>query len=108
MLVVSATSSFARTVKKLTTRDKQVVDAAVAVIAGKPHAGEEKNGDLAGIFVHKFKLNKQEVLLAYFLRPTKAAPEEVVLLSLGSHENFYENFRRKICFYEIVRSIFEP
>lgn len=94
MLVISATSSFARTVKKLNTRDKQIVDAAVAVIAGKPQAGDEKKGDLASVFVHKFKLNKQEILIAYLLKPTKSAPEKVVLLSLGSHENFYENLKR--------------
>ena len=94
MLAVSATPSFARVVKKLTPRDKQAVDAAVTAIAGNHQTGDEKKGDLAGVFVRKFKLNKQEVLLAYLLKPSKAAPEEVVLLSLGSHENFYENLKR--------------
>jgi hypothetical protein len=35
---------------------------------------------LAGVFVHKFKLNNQDTLLAYELNPNKQSPEEVVLL----------------------------
>ena len=93
-LKILETPSFGRVVKKLHARDKKVVDKAVGAIAANPTIGEEKKGDLAGIFVYKFKLNKQEVLLAYLLKPSKAAPEEVVLLSLGSHENFYENLKR--------------
>lgn len=63
-------------------------------VANDPTIGEEKKGDLAGIFVHKFKMNKQEILLAYQLHPTKFQPISVLLLSLGSHENFYAELKR--------------
>lgn len=88
------TPSFNRVVKKLHARDKKDLDAAIRAIATNPAIGEEKKGDLLGIFVYKFKLNKQEMLLAYRLQPNKFKPEELVLLSLGSHENFYSNIKR--------------
>ncbi len=91
---VVATPSFARVAKKLHAKDKGVLDEAVKAVAQAPLLGEEKRGDLAGVFVHKFKLNNQETLLAYELRPSKLAPAEIVLLALGPHENFYTQLKR--------------
>lgn len=88
------TPSFNRVVKKLHTKEKLLVDEAIKSIAKDPSIGEEKKGDLAGIFVYKFKINKQEVLLAYRLQPNKFKPQELVLLSFGSHENFYSDIKR--------------
>ncbi len=85
--------TFLRAAKKLHVADKAQLDEAVREIASNPTAGEEKRGDLAGVFVFKFKINRQEMLLAYELLPNKLAPEEVVLLALGSHENFYRNLK---------------
>ncbi|TAK92613.1 MAG: hypothetical protein EPO06_00180 [Burkholderiaceae bacterium] len=62
-------------------------------IMTKPKIGEAKKGDLAGVFVHKFKVNKQDVLLSYALIGPDAAPDELVLLALGSHEGFYRDMR---------------
>ncbi len=95
VLDVLVTPNFIKTVKKLRAKDKAIVDKAVKAIANDPTIGEEKKGDLAGIFVHKFKINKQEILLAYQLHPTKFQPISVVLLSLGSHENFYAELKRQ-------------
>ena len=67
---------------------------AVKAIALDPLMGEEKRGDLQGVFVYKFKLNNQETLLAYELNPNKATPEAVVLLGIGPHENFYTLLKR--------------
>lgn len=75
-------------------KDKIVVDKAVKAIACDPSIGEEKKGDLVGIFVYKFKINKQEVLLAYQLHPDKFSPVSVLLFSIGSHENFYTELKR--------------
>lgn len=94
VLEILVTPTFMKTAKKLHAKDKGVVDRAVKDIAANPVIGEEKKGDLAGVFVHKFKLNKQEVLLAYRLQPDKFAPDAIVLLSLGSHENFYTDLKR--------------
>ena len=94
MLTVLATPTFARATKKIHGKDKLAIDKAVAAIASDPTIGEEKKGDLAGTFVYKFKVNKQEVLLAYQLQPDKLAPDAVLLLSFGSHENFYTALKR--------------
>ena len=95
MLEILVTPTFMKTAKKLPAKDKGVVDRAVKDIAANPAIGEEKKkGDLAGVFLHKFKLNKQEVLLAYRLQPNKFEPDAIVLLSLGSHENFYTDLKR--------------
>lgn len=93
MLKIHATPTFLRAAKKLHAADKALLDEAVREIASQPAVGEEKRGDLAGVFVFKFKINRQEVLLVYELLPNKQAPEEVVLLALGSHENFYRNLK---------------
>lgn len=93
-LTVLTTVSFDRLVKKLHSKDKKVLDEAVMEVAKNPFIGEEKRGDLVGVFVHKFKLNKQETLLAYQLHPDKKKPNEIVLLSVGPHENFYTQLKR--------------
>ena len=93
-LTISASPSFSRVAKKLHERDKKILDKAVMTIALNPMAGEEKRGDLGGVFVYKFKLNNQETLLAYELSPNKATPEEVFLLAVGPHENFYSQLKR--------------
>ena len=76
-------------------KDKAVLDQAVKAVAANPVAGEEKRGDLAGVFVYKLKLNNQETLLAYELSPSKTRPDTVVLLAVGSHENFYTQLKRQ-------------
>lgn len=93
-LTVLTTASFERVVKKLHSKDKKVLDEAVMEVAKNPFIGEEKRGDLIGVFVHKFKLNSQETLLAYRLQPDKQKPTEFVLLSVGPHENFYAQLKR--------------
>jgi hypothetical protein len=93
-LVILATPSFARMAKKLHPPDKPVLDAAVQALAIDPALGEEKRGDLSGVFAHKFKLNKQETLLAYRMQPNKLAPEALVLLAVGPHENFSAQLKR--------------
>ena len=94
LLKISASPTFMRTAKKLHAKDKKVLDQAVNDVAGQPTLGEEKRGDLSGVFVYKFKLNMQETLLAYELRPNKQVPDEVVLLGVGPHENFYLQLKR--------------
>jgi mRNA interferase RelE/StbE len=87
---VNATPTFQRTVKKLHAPDKLTVDDAIRAIMAQPDVGNAKKGDLLGVLVYKFKLNKQEVLLSYRLE----SEEELMLLALGSHENFYWDLKR--------------
>jgi mRNA interferase RelE/StbE len=86
---VTQSSAFARGYKKLHQRQKLDVDAAVNMIVGNPLAGEAKRGDLAGVYVYKFKSQTQLMLLAY-----EFDPKTRHLLLLGSHENFYRELKR--------------
>ena len=95
MLRVTASPSFSRIAKKLYAQDKQVLDDAIQWIAANLQSGEDKKGDLAGVFVYKFKLNLRETLLAYELKPDKLKPSELVLLAVGPHENFYAALKRQ-------------
>lgn len=87
---VIQTNSFARTIKKLSTTDKAELDTAVKAILANPIVGQAKVGDLAGIRVYKFLLNRQQVLLAYEWLDEQLV---LVLLKLGSHENFYRDLK---------------
>jgi len=91
---VLVTPSFARVTKKLHTKDKQALDETIKALRANPALGEEKKGDLLGIFVYKFKLNNQETLLAYSLRPDRHTPADIVLHAIGPHENFYTQLKR--------------
>lgn len=94
MLRVTASPSFSRMAKKWHAKDKKVLDDSIQWIAANHQSGEAKKGDLAGVFVFKFKLNLQETLLAYELKPDKFNPSELVLLAAGPHENFYDALKR--------------
>lgn len=96
MLKILSTTSFTRIVKKLHNKDKKDVDEAINVVASEIPSGEEKKGDLSGVFVYKFKMNRQEMLLAYKFQLSKDNPEEVVLLAMGSRENFYAYLKNEI------------
>ena len=93
-LAILVTPSFARTTKKLHSKDKAILDSAVKAVADNHTIGEEKRGDLNGVFVHKFKINNRETLLAYRLQPDTLEPQELVLLAVGPHENFYVQLKR--------------
>ena len=80
---------FKRAYKRLHPNQKADVDDAVADIVQDPTLGEAKKGDLAGVFVHKFKSGGQLTLLAY-----EYDPGTRLLLLLGSHENFYRELKR--------------
>ena len=86
---VEQSAIFKRAYKRLHPNQKADVDDAVADIVRDPRIGEAKKGDLAGVFVHKFKSNGQLTLLAYEYDPGTRR-----LLLLGSHENFYRDLKR--------------
>tara|TARA_B100000315_G_scaffold210567_1_gene206904 strand:- start:6877 stop:7152 length:276 start_codon:yes stop_codon:yes gene_type:complete len=85
------TPTFKRIAKKLHKSEKQVLDDAVKEIAADPACGEAKVGDLAGVRVFKFRINNNLNLLAYEYFENE---DEIKLLALGSHENFYRNLKR--------------
>ena len=68
-IYVEQSAMFRRIYKKLHPNQQADVDDAVAEIVKNPTLGEPKVGDLAGIFVHKFKCSGQLTLLAYKYDP---------------------------------------
>jgi hypothetical protein len=89
---VLQTRRFARVYKKLTNATLIAdTDMAVAAVAVNPDSGERKKGDLASLWVYKFRSQGQLYLLGY------TREEEVRLIyleALGSHENFYRDLKR--------------
>ncbi len=85
-LKIKATPTFVKSIKKLHDKDKKTVDDPVHEILAKPTIGETKIGVLSGVRVYKFKINTQEILLAY-----SVDPDMLLLIARGTHENFYRN-----------------
>ncbi|HEV2601015.1 MAG TPA: type II toxin-antitoxin system RelE/ParE family toxin [Candidatus Babeliales bacterium] len=84
------TPTFKSQVKKLHKNQKCDLDIAIQAICKDPSIGDGKKGDLGGVRVYKFKMNKQLTLLAY----TAVYDElQLILLALGSHENFYRDLK---------------
>ncbi len=76
--------SFEKKVKKMSKPEKDSLDREIRNIANDPSVGEEKKGDLRGVFIHKFKLKTIKYLLAY-----RKVGEDLELLMIGPHENYY-------------------
>jgi len=76
--------SFEKKVKKMSKPEKDSLDREIRRIVDDPSVGEEKKGDLRGVFVHKFKLKTTQYLLAY-----RKVGEDLELLMIGPHENYY-------------------
>ncbi|MFH0789636.1 MAG: type II toxin-antitoxin system RelE/ParE family toxin [Pseudomonadota bacterium] len=83
------TSIFAKQKKKLKRNQINYLDEAVQVIVKDPETGKRKIGDLADIWVYKFRMVKQEYLLAY-----QWDSEKRILIALGVHENFYRDLKK--------------
>jgi len=75
--------------KNLKKNQIKDLDEAVQEIVKHPEIGEKKIGDLADIWVYKFRIVKQEHLLAY-----QWDSEKRILIALGVHENFYRDLKK--------------
>lgn len=87
-IVIKQMPAFKKAYKRLHANQVKVVNEAIKAIINDPKIGEEKKGDLAGVFVYKFKIHQQLMLLAY-----EWNSRERVLLAHGVHENFYRNLK---------------
>jgi len=88
---VRQTRRFARQYKKLHDNVAVDVDTAVTQVAENPKIGERKKGDIAELFVHKFRSQGQLYLLGYTLDEDIRL---VYLEAVGPHENFYRDIKR--------------
>lgn len=80
--------SFEKKTKRFTKQEKNILDDQVRKIAADPRSGQEKKGDLRGVFVHKFKIKTVQYLLAYRL-----AGDVLELIMIGPHENYYRDLK---------------
>ena len=78
--------SFQRKVKKFSKNQKLKLDEQVKRIVKDPTIGAEKKGDLRGVYVHKLKISTLQYLLAY-----RFVDENLELIMIGPHENYYRN-----------------
>lgn len=85
---VKMTNTFEKAARKVHRNQIKHIEDAIDEIVKNPEIGELKKGDLAGVYVYKFRINKQLILLAYIHDKS-----EITLLSLGSHENFYRDLK---------------
>jgi len=69
--------------------EKDSLDREIKKIAGDPSIGEEKKGDLRGVFVHKFKLKTTQHLLSY-----RKVGGNLELVMIGPHENYYRDLKQ--------------
>jgi hypothetical protein len=88
-IIVKQMPSFKKSYKRLNANQKSVVNDAIRSIIDLPKLDQEKKGNLSGVFVHKFTIKQQLMLLAYEWDPKKR-----ILLALGVHENFYRDLKR--------------
>jgi mRNA-degrading endonuclease RelE of RelBE toxin-antitoxin system len=90
---VLQSSLFAKTVKKLHKAEKALLDDAIKALLVEPELGDLKTGDLNGVRVYKFKVNTQQMLLAYRYQKEVLV---LMLLAYGSHENFYRDLKKSL------------
>jgi len=83
--------SFEQKVKKMPKQEKKILDQEVRRIAEDLSIGEEKKGDLAEVFVHKFKIRAVLYLLAY-----RKVGQDLELIMVGPHENYYRDLKRYV------------
>jgi len=88
-MAIYQSKSFAQKVKKMRKPEKEILDQEVRKIAQNPSIGEEKKGDLTGVFVHKFKTETTQYLLAY-----RKTGEDLELVMIGPHENYYRDLKQ--------------
>jgi plasmid stabilization system protein ParE len=83
--------TFFRYVKKVDKKFKAEIDSQVRLIAENPDIGEQKKGDLQEVRVHKFKFSNNLYLIAY-----RHDDDEIQLVMLSTHENFYRDLKNYI------------
>lgn len=79
---------FKRKVKRFRKQDKAVLDSQIREIADDATIGQEKKGDLRGVYIHKFKIQTIQYLLAY-----RFVGDNLELIMIGPHENYYRDLK---------------
>ena len=77
---------FENKVKRFSKKQKRILDKQVQKILDNPTIGQEKKGELRGLFVHKFKIEASQYLLSY-----RFTADALELIMIGPHENYYRD-----------------
>ena len=80
--------SFEKKTKRLTKKQKNILDKQIRKILDNPIIGQEKKGDLRGIYVHKFKIETTQYLISY-----RFVGDALELIMIGPHENYYRDLK---------------
>lgn len=68
-------------IKKFSKQEKGILDEEIKRIIENPLVGEERKGDLRGVYIHKFKIKKYSAC--------RMINNELELIMIGPHENYY-------------------
>jgi len=83
---VLQSGSFRKNVRRFGKQEKRILDKQIRAILKDPAIGQEKKGDLRGVYVHKFKIQSTQYLLSY-----RFVGGNFELIMIGPHENYYRN-----------------
>jgi mRNA-degrading endonuclease RelE of RelBE toxin-antitoxin system len=89
---VYQTRTFEKALNKLDDLTRDLIDEQIDLIIDNPEIGTLKKGDLSHVRVHKFKINNEQILLGYNWHAGKVT---LTLLSIGPHENFYRDMKKR-------------
>ena len=85
---IKQSRSFERKVKRFKKQEKKILDKEVRKILNNPTIGQEKKGELRGVFIHKFKIHTLQYLLSY-----RFIGDDLELIMIGPHENYYRDLK---------------
>ena len=80
--------SFENKIKRFPKKEKNILDEEIKKIVENPFIGEEKKGDLKGVFIYKFKIKTIQYLLSY-----RMINDDLELIMIGPHENYYRDLK---------------
>ena len=69
-------------------QEKGILDEEIKRIVENPLVGEEKKGDLRGVYIYKFKIKSIQYLLSY-----RMVDDGLELIMIGPHENYYRDLK---------------
>ncbi|MDD2454870.1 MAG: type II toxin-antitoxin system RelE/ParE family toxin [Kiritimatiellae bacterium] len=79
--------TFGKLARHFAQQEKKVLDQQIRKIAENTALGQEKRGQLRGVFVYKFKIHVTQYLLSCRM----ADAETLELIMIGPHENYYRD-----------------
>ena len=80
--------SFEKKIKRFLKKEKNILDQEIKKIIENPFIGEEKKGDLKGVFIYKFKIKTIQYLLSY-----RMINDDLELIMIRPHENYYRDLK---------------